>query len=133
MACIHLPARRSRKSTAFAQDLAQWARNAAVCAQAAAASLLSRGFAVRVQESDPFRRLGVSKPDIKQSYPEHPSLAAVSIAFLKVSLYGIGGGGGLVWARRITVDQQRWISEQDFADIVSLVQFIPGPRPVGIR
>jgi len=74
----------------------------------------------------------VSKPDIKQSYPEHPSLAAVSIAFLKVSLYGIGGGGGLVWARRITVDQQRWISEQDFADIVSLCQFMPGPNIVGI-
>ena len=74
----------------------------------------------------------MSKPDIKQSYPEHPSLAAVSIAFLKVSLYGIGGGGGLVWARRITVDQQRWISEQDFADIVSLCQFMPGPNIVGI-
>ena len=42
-------------------------------------------------------------------------LAALAIAFLKVALYGIGGGGGLVWARRIAVDQRRWISEQDFA------------------
>jgi len=59
-------------------------------------------------------------------------LAALAIAFLKVALYGIGGGGGLVWARRIAVDQRRWISEQDFADIVSLCQFMPGPNIVGI-
>ena len=57
---------------------------------------------------------------------------ALFIAFLKVALYGIGGGGGLVWARRIAVDQRRWISEQDFADIVSLCQFMPGPNIVGI-
>src|ERR1700747_78993 len=59
-------------------------------------------------------------------------LAALAIAFLKVALYGIGGGGGLVWARRIAVDQRRWISEHDFADIVSLCQFMPGPNIVGI-
>src|SRR3984893_14608839 len=59
-------------------------------------------------------------------------LAARALAFLKVALYGIGGGGGLVWARRIAVDQRRWISEQDFADIVSLCQFMPGPNIVGI-
>ena len=51
---------------------------------------------------------------------------------LKVSLWGIGGGGGLVWARRIAVEQARWISEEDFADIVSLTQFMPGPNVVGI-
>jgi len=72
------------------------------------------------------------EPDIKQTHPERAPLAALSIAFLKVSLYGIGGGGGLVWARRITVDQQRWIIEQDFADIVSLCQFMPGPNIIGI-
>jgi hypothetical protein len=59
-------------------------------------------------------------------------LAALAIAFLKVALYGIGGGGGLVWARRIAVDQRRWISDQDFTDIVSLCQFMPGPNIVGI-
>src|SRR5438270_2254693 len=59
-------------------------------------------------------------------------LAALAIAFLKVALYGIGGGGGLVWARRIAVDQRRWISEPEFADIISLCQFMPGPNIVGI-
>lgn len=60
------------------------------------------------------------------------SLAALFAAFLKVSLCGIGGGGGLVWSRRIAVDQRQWITEHEFADIVSLCQFMPGPNIVGI-
>ena len=70
----------------------------------------------------------VEERNLEHSVP----LAALAIAFLKVALYGIGGGGGLVWARRIAVEQRRWISEQDFADIVSLCQFMPGPNIVGI-
>ena len=60
------------------------------------------------------------------------TLWALFIAALKISLYGIGGGGGLVWARRIAVEERRWMTEQDFADIVSLCQFMPGPNIVGI-
>jgi chromate transporter len=59
-------------------------------------------------------------------------LGALFAAFLKVSLFGVGGGGGLVWARRIGVEQRHWISEQEFADIVSLCQFMPGPNIIGI-
>src|SRR4029077_18534806 len=44
----------------------------------------------------------------------------------------LGKRGGLVWSHRIAVDQRRWITEQDFADIVSLCQFLPGPNIVGI-
>ena len=51
---------------------------------------------------------------------------------LTVSLCGLGGGGGIVWSRRISVEKRRWISDQDFADIVSLCQFMPGPNVVGI-
>jgi chromate transporter len=58
------------------------------------------------------------------------SLGALFIAFLKVSLCGFGGG--LIWARRITVEQHRWISEEEFTDILSLCQFMPGPNIVGI-
>ena len=59
-------------------------------------------------------------------------LGTLFAAFLKVSLFGVGGGGGLVWARRIAVEQRRWITEEEFADIVSLCQFMPGPNIVGI-
>ena len=61
---------------------------------------------------------------------EPVSLGALFIAFLKISLYGFGGG--LVWARRIAVEQHGWLSEDEFADIVSLCQFMPGPNVVGI-
>jgi chromate transporter len=60
------------------------------------------------------------------------SLAALSGAFLIVSLCGVGGGGGIVWARQIAVEKRRWITDQEFADIVSLCQVMPGPNIVGI-
>ncbi|HUC09417.1 MAG TPA: chromate transporter [Stellaceae bacterium] len=60
------------------------------------------------------------------------SLTALFSAFLIVSLCGVGGGGGIVWARRIAVEKRRWIGDREFADIVSLCQFMPGPNVVGI-
>ena len=59
-------------------------------------------------------------------------LAALFTAFLAVSLCGVGGGGGVVWARRVAVEKRRWLTESEFADIVSLCQFMPGPNIVGI-
>jgi chromate transporter len=66
-----------------------------------------------------------------QQDPELPvPIAALFIAFLTVSLCGFGGG--LIWTHRIAVERRRWTSEQEFADIVSLCQFMPGPNMVGI-
>jgi chromate transporter len=67
----------------------------------------------------------------EQNVERHVSLTALFTAFLTVSLCGIGGGG-IVWARRIAVENRRWISDAEFADIVSLCQFMPGPNIVGI-
>jgi len=58
------------------------------------------------------------------------TLAAVFTEFLKVSLCSFGGG--LVWARRSVVDQRRWMSEHEFADTLSLCQFLPGPNVIGV-
>jgi len=57
-------------------------------------------------------------------------LAALFAAFLQVSLLGFGGG--LVWAHRIVVEGRRWLGERDFADIIGICQFLPGPNIVGI-
>ena len=62
--------------------------------------------------------------------PERVSLGALFLAFLNVSLFG--AGGGIVWAHHIAVDRRQWTSEEEFADIVSLCQFMPGPNVVGI-
>ena len=58
------------------------------------------------------------------------ALGALFVAFLKVALGSFGGG--LVWARRVVVEQRRWLNEEEFADILSLCQFLPGPNIVGI-
>jgi chromate transporter len=65
-----------------------------------------------------------------QTVAERVSLVALFVAFLQVSLLGFGGG--LVWARRIVVERRRWTSEEEFTDILSLCQFLPGPNIIGI-
>src|SRR3954468_7620479 len=58
------------------------------------------------------------------------ALGAMSRVFLQVSLCGFGGG--LALAHRIVVDERQWLTEPEFADIVSLCQFLPGPNIIGI-
>ena len=60
----------------------------------------------------------------------HPG--ALFTAFLTISLCGVGGGSGIIWARRITVETRRWVTDGEFADIISLCQFMPGPNIIGI-
>jgi chromate transporter len=57
-------------------------------------------------------------------------LSDLFIGFLKVSLCGFGGG--LVWARRVVVEQRQWMDEQEFAETLTLCQLMPGPNIVGI-
>jgi chromate transporter len=59
-------------------------------------------------------------------------LGALFTAFLTISLCGVGGGTGIVWARRIAVENRRWVTDGEFADIISLCQFMPGPNIIGI-
>jgi chromate transporter len=61
---------------------------------------------------------------------ERVTLGALFIACLRVSLLGFGGG--LVWARRTVVEQRRWMDEHEFAETLTLCQFMPGPNIVGI-
>ena len=54
---------------------------------------------------------------------ERVPLGVPFVGLLKFSLFGFGGG--LVWARRIVVDQKRWMNEREFADTLTLFQFVP--------
>jgi len=62
--------------------------------------------------------------------PLPASLGALFCEFFKVSLAGFGGG--VVLAHRVTVERRRWMSEAEFADALTLCQFLPGPNVVGI-
>jgi chromate transporter len=57
-------------------------------------------------------------------------LRALFVEFLRVSLMGFGGG--LVWARRAVVERRHWMDDAEFADVVGLCQFLPGPNVIGI-
>src|SRR5437868_14438551 len=58
------------------------------------------------------------------------SLPALSGEFLRASMSGFGGGP--VWVRHSVVERRHWLSDAEFADILSLCQFMPGPNVVGI-
>lgn len=38
-------------------------------------------------------------------------LGTLFTAFLTISLCGVGGGSGIIWARRITVETRRWLTD----------------------
>ena len=71
----------------------------------------------------------IDRPDSSGS-GDRVSLSALFVGFLKVSLCGFGGG--LVWARRVVVEQCQWMDEQEFAETLTLCQLMPGPNIVGI-
>jgi chromate transporter len=50
--------------------------------------------------------------------------------FLRVALCGFGGV--LYWARRVSVEERRWLSEAEFVDAMSLCQFMPGPNTLNL-
>jgi chromate transporter len=58
------------------------------------------------------------------------TLPALFGEFLRASLSGIGGGP--IWVRHAVVVRRHWITDAEFADILSLCQFLPGPNVVGI-
>jgi chromate transporter len=59
--------------------------------------------------------------------PTHPRSAFDMFAgFLWVGLLGFGGV--LPFARRMIVEQRRWLTVAEFTDLLALCQFLPGPN-----
>ncbi|MEO7762293.1 MAG: chromate transporter [Casimicrobiaceae bacterium] len=64
-----------------------------------------------------------------------PSSPAVSLrelffGFLKVGLSGFGGV--LPFARRMLVEERRWLTANEFNEVLALSQFLPGPNIVNV-
>src|SRR5262249_23983440 len=70
-----------------------------------------------------------SAPNPPETHPPI-TLPALFLVFLKMSLAGFGGP--VVWARRILVERRRWLTDAEFADLLSLCQVLPGPMSVTI-
>lgn len=43
-----------------------------------------------------------------------------------------GFGGVLPWARRMIVEQRRWLTPNEFAEVLSLCQFLPGGNIINV-
>src|SRR6185503_3424688 len=55
-----------------------------------------------------------------------PTRRELFFGFLRVALSGFGGV--LPWARRMMVEEKRWMSEVDFVDLLAISQLLPGPN-----
>jgi chromate transporter len=69
---------------------------------------------------------GPPMPDSSPATAPPPSLASLFGSFLSIGLLGFGGV--LPLARRMVVEQRRWLSAPEFTDLLSLCQFLPGPN-----
>ena len=54
------------------------------------------------------------------------SLWALYIGFLSIGARSFGGV--LPWAHRVMVEERRWVAPGDFAEVLALCQFLPGPN-----
>ena len=59
-----------------------------------------------------------------------PSVGELFFGFAKVGLSGFGGV--LPFARRMLVEERRWLSPVEFNSLLGLCQFLPGPNVVNL-
>lgn len=59
-----------------------------------------------------------------------PRLGEIFAGFLSIGLLGFGGV--LPWARRMMVEQRRWLTGAEFTDLLAFCQFLPGPNIVNM-
>lgn len=65
-----------------------------------------------------------------QQTPQRPDLRALFFGFSSVGLSGFGGV--LPFARRMLVDERRWMTAGEFNAQLGLCQFLPGPNVVNL-
>ncbi len=65
-----------------------------------------------------------------QDVAAKPSLGAFFLAYCVIGLIGFGGVNA--WARRKLVEEKRWITEQDYAEVLGLGQALPGPNAMNV-
>ncbi|SRR5579871_61516 len=73
-------------------------------------------------------------PDLSTAGPAsaapQPSIADLFLTFASLSVSGFGGV--LAWARRMLVENKRWMTAAEFNDLLALCQFLPGPNIVNL-
>ncbi len=55
-----------------------------------------------------------------------PTRLQLFLTFFQIGICGFGGVGP--WARRIMVEERRWLDDRQYAEILSVCQVLPGPN-----
>lgn len=73
-----------------------------------------------------------AKKTIKQTEPHGLQVSpfAVFFTFSRITLSSFGGA--LFWARRTLVDRQRWLTEREFIELLTLGQLLPGANVLNL-
>ncbi len=58
--------------------------------------------------------------------PAPRSLRELFLAFTGLALHGFGGV--LPWAQRVIVEERRWLTREDFVEVLAFAQLLPGPN-----
>jgi chromate transporter len=69
-------------------------------------------------------------PFAQAGAPPVPGLLDLYIGFLLIGIQSVGGA--LPWARRMIVERRRWLTPEEFNDVLALCQFLPGPNIVNV-
>jgi chromate transporter len=77
-------------------------------------------------KTDPETTLTATDPKIQS----RPDLRALFLGFSSVGLSGFGGV--LPFARRMLVEERRWMTAEEFNTQLGLCQFLPGPNVVNL-
>lgn len=55
-----------------------------------------------------------------------PTKPELFMGYVKIGLLGFGGVGP--WSRHVIVEERKWLSERDYAEVLGLGQILPGPN-----
>jgi chromate transporter len=65
-----------------------------------------------------------------ESYGPQVSPFALFLTFSRITLSSFGGA--LFWTRRALVERQRWLTEREFIELLTLGQILPGPNVLNL-
>jgi chromate transporter len=59
-----------------------------------------------------------------------PTVTGIFTGFFMVGIRGFGGV--LPWARRMMIEERKWLTEAEFAEVLGLCQFLPGGNIINV-
>ncbi len=78
--------------------------------------------------SDPLQATDEAAPTLTQ--PQPPTTRQLFLGFLGLGMMAFGGA--LPLAHRMLVEQKRWLSEDEFTEMLGLCQFLPGGNMINM-